>query len=303
MDGSVKAQSEAIAEFELALGRFAQRSLERAADASVSIARAVKTLEDRRRQLRREMKQLQDEIASAGEEEDTSHAKRRLEEVEDEMGTVRRWQLRVDDQFESYRREAIKLNELSTGITVKTRTYLRQQLRDLSAYFALQMDHNVNELGAPKSMAGMSHNVPTSSNEVFDPTSLPIPSGFQWVALSDIDTVRELADVRSKSSFRKTSFDAMRTGFEMLRTYILPAMNDPDRPADKDTFRARDLDKGASYENGALRVYDAFFGMDAIYLERGSRNLFSIVNGRHRVMVAMDLGWKAVPARTDERSG
>jgi hypothetical protein len=70
----------------------------------------------------------------------------------------------------------------------------------------------------------------------------------------------------------------------------------------RDAFRDLDEKSGVTYENGLLRIYEAFFGQqDYIYLERprGSSS-FSITNGRHRVKVAQDLGWDAIPARVKD---
>jgi hypothetical protein len=301
VDGNVKARSEAIAELELALGRFAGSSTEGVAAASSAARRTVERLEDRRNELRRELAQLREEIANSNEEDDVTHAKRRLEEVEYALANVRRWQLRVGDQLESYKRNALRLEELIAGKTAETRAYLRSLLQDLSAYFALQADSQAIGSDIRKGSPSLARSIATSSNKPIDLTSLSLPRGFRWVAISDIDTARELADVRSKAAFRKVSYDAMREGFETLCTEILPAINAPDAPVGKDTFRARDLARGIPYEEGTLRVYEAFFGDDAIYLERRtSDDNFSIVNGRHRVLVAIDLGWTAVPAKTGE---
>ena len=90
----------------------------------------------------------------------------------------------------------------------------------------------------------------------------------------------------------------MLRGFETLYTEILPAINDPTNPANKDTFRRRDEDEMVPYEKGTLRIYEVFFGDDGIHLDRGQNDkLFSIDNGRHRIKVAMDAGWTAVPVK------
>lgn len=301
--GGAKVQSEAIAEFEAALGRFAQASIERVAAAETAIRRTSETLEDRRGELRRELSRLQDEIANADEDEDTSHVKRRYEETEDALANVRRWQQTVTGQMESYKREALRLEELSAGTTAEARAFLRRLLDDLSAYYALQTQGTavgVN-IGGESSASGVVS--PSSINQPFDPTSFSLPKGFRWVPISEIDTARDLADVSNKESFRKVSYDEMLHGFETLRSEILPAINDPANPANKDTFRRRDEDEMVPYEKGTLRVYEAFFGDDVIHLDRGQNDkLFGVDSGRHRIRVAMDAGWTAVPVRiTDIR--
>jgi len=66
-------------------------------------------------------------------------------------------------------------------------------------------------------------------------------------------------------------------------------------------FSRLDRQAGRSYEEGLQRVYEAFFGADHIRLSRfkGSQ-LWGIDNGRHRIQIARDLGWKFIPAKTIE---
>ena len=296
--GGAKVQSEALSELEAALGRFAQASFERVATAETAIRRTVETLEDRRGELRRDLARLQDEISNADEDEDTSHAKRRFEETEEALANVRRWQQTVGDQLESYKREALRLEELNGGTTAEARALLRRLLDDLSAYFALQSGRGgvgVSVGGGPSGSGVVS---PSSISQPIDPTSFSLPPGFLWAPISEIDTAKELADVSSKESFNKVPYDEMLRGFETLRTEILPAINDPTNPANKDTFRRRDEDEMVPYEKGTLRIYEVFFGDDGIHLDRGQNDkLFSIDNGRHRIKVAMDAGWTAVPVK------
>ena len=234
--GGVKVQSEAIAELETALGRFAQAALERLTAAETAIRRTAQQLENRRCELRRELSRLQDEIANADEDDDTSHATRRYEEAEEALGNVRRSQRTVDDCVESYKREAARLRELSEGTTVEARAYLRRVLDDLFAYFRLQPDG----LGTGTGSIDLGSVGPLTPRATFDPTSYSLPAGFRWVRICEIDTVRELSDVRRKDSFEKVSYEEMRNGFEALRTELLPAISDSTNPATKDTFRCRD---------------------------------------------------------------
>ena len=54
-------------------------------------------------------------------------------------------------------------------------------------------------------------------------------------------------------------------------------------------------------QSGLLRVYEAFFGDDVIHLGRGRRDkLFGVDSGRHRIKVAMDAGWTAVPVKMSD---
>ena len=66
--------------------------------------------------------------------------------------------------------------------------------------------------------------------------------------------------------------------------------------ADGDDFARLDAERGLAYEHGYRRVYDAFYGNDAIRLERVG-DTYQVVNGYHRLFVARELGLATVPAR------
>lgn len=299
-DGEVNVRYEAIADFEAALGRFAQASLERMKRAEMTIIRTVDQLEGKRNDLRHEISRLQDSISNADDEEDTSSAQRRLEEIEDALSNVRAWQRKVEDSMLRYKREAEGLEELSTGTTTEARAYLRSLLNDLSAYFALQKDSvSGSSFGRNVGSASGGDNGGGVHSEEFDPTSFSLPPGYRWVRVTEIDTARELAEVQRNEDFEKVSYGEMRRGFDALRTELLPAMNDAMHPAGVDTFVSRDTAAGVTYEHGLQRVYESFFGNDPIYLSRGRNSgLLSVTSGRHRIKAAMDAGWTAVPAKT-----
>jgi len=66
-------------------------------------------------------------------------------------------------------------------------------------------------------------------------------------------------------------------------------------------FFSLDQQAGVSYANGLLRVYEAFFGSEPIHLSRvKGAPQWTVGNGRHRILVAKELGWKAIPAQTVE---
>lgn len=293
-----KVQSEAIADFETALGRFAQVSLDRVKAAEIAIRRLTERLEERRIELRRELVRLQDEIVDSDDEGDTSHASRQLEEAEQALSNVKRWQRTVNVSMESYKRESAKFQELDDGITVAARAYLRRVLDDLAAYFSLQSDGLASSLGVNNKSNDVDTMAGCVEQRKFDPTAFVLPPDFFWIPIIEIDTVRELAEVCSPNAFKKVGYDEMRRGFDALRNEILPAINNAPNPATKDTFACRDAAAGIAYERGLLRVYEAFFGEDSIHLERGKADqLFSVSNGRHRIRVAMDAGWTAIPVK------
>jgi hypothetical protein len=301
-DGAAYVRYEAIADFEKALGRFAQAALEGMKAAEITIRRTADQLENRRVELRREIAQSQDEIASADEDEDTRQAQRRLEEAKEALANVRRWQREVEACVLCYKREAQKLEELSRDTTIEARAYLRKLLNDLAAYFALQKDGGAgSSFGMGVGFADASSGDMDAGLESYDPTSCSLPPGYSWVPLVEIDVFRELADVQTDGAFKKVPYDEMRRGFHVLRSEILPAMNDFASSAGVDSFASRDAAANVPYERRLQRVFEAFFGTDPIYLSRGrDAELFSVTSGRHRIKVAADLGWTAVPVKKSD---
>jgi hypothetical protein len=76
-----------------------------------------------------------------------------------------------------------------------------------------------------------------------------------------------------------------------------------DRPFSDNSayFERLDRQTGRDYQNGLQRVYEAFFGGQHIRLERWRGEAkWDIINGRHRIEVARELGLEAVPAVTEE---
>ncbi|HEY1731472.1 MAG TPA: hypothetical protein VGG15_06975 [Terriglobales bacterium] len=275
--------------------------MERLAATEIALRKTVQELEERRERSRRELTRLQNEIANAHEDEDTSYAERQCEEAEDALAEIRRWQRAVGESAESYKREALRLEELGTATSSEARAFLRRILDDLAAYFALQTDGAAVVFKSDEGTSAPGFATSSAPRETFDPTSFSLPPGFQWVPISEIDTAKELANLSTEKRTKPISYEDMQHGYDTLRTKILPAINDPAHPADKDTFRDRDTADAVPHEKGILRIYEAFFGNDPIHLDRGrSDKLFSIDGGRHRIKVAMDAGWTAVPVKTTD---
>jgi hypothetical protein len=128
------------------------------------------------------------------------------------------------------------------------------------------------------------------------------PSDSEWVdrGIQDVplDTI-DISDspVEGEEDFRKVSHDDMVEGFSKLEKVVRPAV---EQGADGDTFYQMDQVQGLDYEHGYQRIYDSFYGTDAIRLNRDGERT-TVVNGYHRLQVARELGIKTVPARVIER--
>jgi hypothetical protein len=300
-DRHVLANSEALVEFETAIGRFAGQSMEKARRAESEIRRVREDLEERQRGARRDVRALGERIADADKDDDCTVLERERERATEELSFVRKQIRDVDAAADRFKTARVRFEELNGDTTHAARSFLRKIISDLQAYLALQK----SGAGGITSSRGSDGSVSTpaaSSLPEFNPTSLVLPPGYRWMQLSEIDTDRELADVQDERSFSKgVSYLEMTNGFEVLRREILPAVGDSRTPATSDTFAAWDSAAGVSYSEGKQRIYDAFFGDDPIYVQPGgSASRHTVSSGRHRIKVAMDLRWTAVPVKSRE---
>jgi hypothetical protein len=300
VDGrSANVRSEVIADLEAGLARFSDAALQRIKTAEGDIRRLMDQVEDRRREVRREIESLRNEISEADDDDDdTSTAERRLEEAEEMLGNIRRWQGKLEAAVQNYTRESRRLEELSTGKTADARTYLRSLLSDLAAYFALQKDGFGHSGAAATPVGRSSGSTETAADtEAFDPTQYALPSGYHWVRIAQIDTARELIGVQNETAYEKVPYAEMRRGLDAMRSEILPTFA-ADACVAPETFARRDAETGTPYEAGVQRVFEAFFGSDPIYLSsKPGSELASVTSGRHRIKAAIDAGWTAVPVK------
>jgi hypothetical protein len=69
-----------------------------------------------------------------------------------------------------------------------------------------------------------------------------------------------------------------------------------DRGMSRDDFAARDAAHGASPPRRTADVYEMVLGSNTICVERGAGETLDVIDGRHRLMVARELGIIRLPA-------
>lgn len=121
--------------------------------------------------------------------------------------------------------------------------------------------------------------------------------GVQDVPLDSIDVGD--SPVHGSDDYRKVSEAEMRAGLERFNKVV---RSNVAKGRGADYFRDLDASMGLSYPDGYLRLYEAFYGGDAIRLNRvGER--YEVVNGYHRLRLARLLGWHTIPAHVTARDG
>ncbi len=122
-----------------------------------------------------------------------------------------------------------------------------------------------------------------------------IDEGIQDVA---VDTLPRPEGIYSDADFRKVSREDMEEGltkFQEMKPVI-----DTGEGANSDYWAEVDASNGVSYSDGYRRVYDAFYGSDAIRIV-DNQGQIDIVNGRHRILLAKEMGIENLPARRIRR--
>ncbi|MEW6277167.1 MAG: hypothetical protein AB1758_00990 [Candidatus Eremiobacterota bacterium] len=116
-------------------------------------------------------------------------------------------------------------------------------------------------------------------------------SGIRQVRLADLPVV-------DPGAFEKVTMEEMRTGLETLQS-MLPEI-ESGQGSTSGYWADRDRQAGLSTPEGRERIFDAFFGDSAIRLEKDG-DTYDIVNGRHRIWLARQMGLQSLPARVVER--
>ena len=225
-------------------------------------------------------------------EEAFSHSLRRRHAAEEELAAVLRWQQEVLDGAETFEKATQQLTYLTESDFERGRNFLQDKAAALENYAS------ADGLPAPSFQTVAQGTGPSGAESTTPKSGDPAwrERGVCEVSLGAID----LTDCSKDAlDFRKVSYERMRDGIQKLTAEVWPAVK---RGAGREYFERLDREAAIGYEHGLVRVYDAFFGMEPIRLERQGEH-YVVVNGRHRLAVARDLGVTSLPASVTEKSG
>lgn len=290
---------QALRDLDDALARFAAQALQVPDAVAPEIKKRVMALEERRYEAAREVRYWEERYGEAEDDEDTNYIARRLEEAESELRNIECWQRRVEESLSAHQSAMASLKRLATDHTTKARTFLFQKEAELQAYLAAQPSHE-SPVSAGASTAQPDVMVSPSTRTANDAASvdnLPLPKGFRWVPLEEIDQSR----LPGRKDFPEGSYGEFRHRLNLLRRKVLPVLKSKAH-ADRDHYHELDrrsgrVRQGLVHPDSLGRTYELFFGEDHIHLDRRVGDpRFDVTNGGHRIKVAKDLGWPAVPA-------
>jgi hypothetical protein len=292
---------EALEILNRALKRFASRTEEYLESVAPEIERGIEILEERRQQWARILLSWQEEYDSADpEEDDLDYIACKIEEAEEHLSRLETWQSRVEESQQKFLNRASQLGEFASTQAVEAQTFLSEKIDLIRKYHSIPVGSGA--AGSASSSVGSSQisSKIAGSQLANELMALPLPDGFRWINLDEISS-EAMSELPTESDFRKVEYNEVVRGFNVLKDEILPLLQQTPQNANSDYFGEQDRNRGFDESNGARRVFDAFFGSDPIYLERASREgKFNITNGRHRIRVAQDLGFNAIPAKIAE---
>lgn len=291
----------ALAELELALQRFALRGAEALAAIRSQCERNRKRLDQRAEDANREVRRRAAAVESA-DEDDIDDCQQALEDAREARAEIRSWQKRVEDEYQSFRRDAARFDATMSRTVSEGRGVLRSKIALLNEYRATQVERR--NFTSPGGSISTSASVAQVDASRFDELhKFKLPRGFVWIPLRQIRLKEELENVQTAADYKKVDKETMRSGMVRLQTEILPFMSGETDLRGSDYFGEMDRANSLRYEHGLQRVYDAFFGESHIQLSRSVvPGQFDITNGRHRIRLAQELGWDAIPAQTEDAS-
>jgi hypothetical protein len=252
------------------------------------------------------VQELREHYQNSNQEEDESDYMFLLQEAEERLTRMQIALHRVEEQWEIYRKVEMRVRHLGGELGPKAKVKLRDISEHLRTYTAVAPPGEQVTSGTSQITEGLgSVSIPSGASQhrdVIDLSHYALPEGFRWIPVEEIE-IEEVPEIE----FRKVDYETMKKGFEKLLEVLerlQDRLNNPFKPDQHDNssyFWRLDRQAGRSYEEGLQRVYDAFFGTDHIRLSRfkGSPR-WTIDNGRHRIQMARDLGWKFIPAKVVE---
>lgn len=147
-------------------------------------------------------------------------------------------------------------------------------------------------------------NVVTGDTSQYEPRSkASVSEQIKWVD----EGIRQVAvngferpeGITGQGDFKKISMDEMRSG--ILRLQDMWPTIENGVGDNSDYWANYDKKHNLAYNNGYQRVFDAFFGMDAIKVTFDGER-YDIVNGRHRIWLAKNMGIDYLPMRLTRKS-
>lgn len=126
-----------------------------------------------------------------------------------------------------------------------------------------------------------------------DLLSIRLPERFTWLPLAE--TIKGEGLRREDLHFKNASMEQFQKLLQQLHAEVLPVLR---RSKDPATVRAvledEDLKSKRHGADSRTNIFDVFFGNDSVTVDKNGGQL---LNGRHRIWIAAQLGWTHLPVK------
>jgi hypothetical protein len=281
--------------------RFASQSITLKRDVALRIQNEIDILEERCLSVLRKIDNLERLIKEGDNPDEIEEARNQLFEAQREYENIARWKIVVENKLNHYKFKERAFDRLVLDKINEVQIYLKEKMRIVREYSSVRIDEIKVGTYKNPSLGGtiqLSNAIETKARPVGICIEQALPSGFRWMPLREIDLSNELKGIKTSNDFNKNSYQTMMETAKIFEKEILTIMNKTPEAFHSEFYRIIDEQNGKYYEDGIQRAFEAFLGRgDPIYLSRAKgAPFYEVINGRHRIKVAFDLGWEFIPA-------
>lgn len=206
--------------------------------------------------------------------------------------------VRAKEAYESARRACVRVNDVAASIAQLSRTHTTAAASQVASARAQLSAMSRALEGYRSGGAGLGGGGSSSRSTASVGGSALASMGLADLDVSsaDLDGNPILDDNRSKATFGKGGLS--RADYR----WAVQTWNDTVGPGiasgkTREDFAERDARSNAQPLRRTADVYDMFIGTDRIRADRQSDGSLNIVNGRHRLLIARELGIKNLPGQ------
>lgn len=272
--------------------------------------------------------------------EELQNAKIEKRRAEEQLRKTQRYCAMVEKQIQEYRSMAARMKKLASYEVPQATAMLHGKIVTIEKYNAVPAPSgqvsvseihssgystSVSDVGTVPLIQGMKSH-PDTSGQIpastihpgeYSPTAAISnnsstkeeqastkfsTSDSRWMELGiqdvEIQKLPDIEEITGEKDFGKVSKDAMEAGIK--RYSEMKQIIDSGEGNHREYWAKIDKAKGLEYSNGYQRIYESFYGNDPIRIERDG-DKHTVINGRHRVWLAKQMGIKTLPASIVER--
>jgi hypothetical protein len=223
------------------------------------------------------------QLPCPAEEAALERARLHLAEAEAELRTVQEWTRLVERQAEEYHRQAQRLKAWLDGELPKANAFLERKITTLQSYVAMGISSGGYAVTPPTLAVGEASAALSSATPVPVVQDIPLDQ-INW---EDVGALGE-------ADYRKVTREEVQQGLLKLEQVVRPAVQ---QGACGDDFSRMDAEQNLDYAHGYRCIYDAFYGPNECIVVEKVGDRYQVINGRHRLLLARELGLSSLPMR------